>query len=180
MRVALVRIIRDWLESGNGGADAVASLLPLVPRESGDAAPSAPAFDDETQDGFVTRMKGTVDGVTYPCVAVWCDGPLARDAATAMPQEEVRGRVIVAYVARDPESARAGRLGDYVLRACQRSLHRLNRETAAATTARTRGETTLVAITASEVRGGEAMTDDVWITGALALDVLLRDTKPEG
>lgn len=180
MRVQLVRIVRDWLESGNGGADSVSALLSAVPRESGDAAPPVPAFDDETQDGFMARGKATPDGATYPALCVWCDGPLTRDAATNMPHEEVRGRIVVAYLARDVGSEAALRRGDYVLRAAQRSVHRLNRETAAAAAARTRGETYLEAITASEMRGADAMSDDVWITGAFVCDVVLLDMKPEG
>lgn len=182
MLVPLVRMVADWLASGNAGADSVGAMLATVPREAGDALPATPAIDDMTRDGWVARLRATEDGGTYPCLAVWVDQPLEMDAPTADPNTPVTVQVTVGYIARGELTQDEVRTGDYTVRAAARSIARLNRETAAAVAARQRGEMVLEAITAVGYRPPMAMTEigDVWATGSVVLTAKIRETKPEG
>lgn len=175
-----IRVVADWLTSGDTGAASVATLLPLVPRDGGDPAPPALAgVDDETRVAWVARGRLPKPAPTMPRLAVSL--VQASELDSEMLGTYRRGEVTVAvrYFGAKSDAVSGTRDAHYTLRAVRRSLRRLFTDsTPAAVTARTRGTIyveSLLALTEEPVWDSQ---DDAITSGALTLRMAVRDQEP--
>lgn len=164
MMLETVRIVADHLASG--GADGVATLLAAVPRDSGDAAPTAPTVLDETRSLAVAIGRVT----TLPALTVALDEVTDMDPYTAQGTRDAQVALVVRYVVRDATDV-ATRGAYYTLRAVSQSLDRL-------TLPSTRNDISVYSITDLRFLPPMQPLEDQWVVGGLRVVFQVRDNAP--
>lgn len=174
-----IRVVADWLASGDTGAASVNTLLPLVGRDGGDPAPPSIAdVCDETRDAWVARGRLPKPTPTLPLLAVSLVE--ASELDPEMMGSYRRGTVTlsVRYFANKSDAVTGTRDAHYTMRAVRRSVRRLMNESAAAVTARTRGTIYVESCTQMTEAPVWDAQDDAISTGALTLRLTIRDQEP--
>lgn len=181
MSAEAVRLVADWLARVDEGVNAV---LALVPRFSGDSAPTAIAgIYDRARTPWVARGRVPRSGDNPPALplALVMPGEITQDPSVKTSGEgyKVIGgtlEVIVQVVVEDVDTDDGATDLSYYLRAVRGSL--LNYAAAPNTAARTANGVQLVQLTKLAAHEPPAPAEDKRLTGAVAATFTTRETVP--
>jgi hypothetical protein len=181
MSVEAVRLVADWLTHATEGVNPV---LVLVPRFSGDAAPTPLAgIYDRARHGWVARGRVPRSGDNPPTLplALVMPGEITQDPSIKTSAEGTKTiagtlEVIVQVVIEDSDTDDGVTDLSYYLRAIRGSL--LNFATAARASSRTANGVQLVQMTKLAAHEPPAPAEDKRLTGAVAATFTTRETVP--
>jgi hypothetical protein len=164
----IVRIVADWLEDATNGVNA---QLDLVPRDNGDTQPADVAIMDETRDPRAGR--GRVPDDSAPVITVALQG-MTHLTEVITDDGYLAAEVVVQYAAKNVETWKAKRDGNYVLRAAAWSLRRLRRADVSHA-GRTRNSVALITVDPIRFDPWFERVDDTLVIGTLTVPVTARD-----
>ena len=172
MILETLRAVTDALNSEIFGVNV---QIPNVTRDSGDSEPpTISAAYDETRSNAVA--VGTLDNITYPLLAVTLDDTVTLNGEVTSGYRDATITILIRYMTRDSETALARSHGYYTLRATEKALAAYMENTHI--TDRVRNGVQLISSTGVEHIPMLEMYEDAIITGALRVELFIRDTTP--
>lgn len=172
MILETVRIVADWLANGTFGVNAVRTS---VPKDTGVTDFPAVQIFDSTRDGRIGR--GGIPQMLpteLPALLVTpADSPLEQNGAVIRPwPPDARVTVLIRYVVRDMDTAKAERDTSQTIRAVWRSLGSLVTQRTGTTRA---SQVQLIGVTNMQAATLYESSQDTLVTGGVLVTCHVRD-----
>jgi hypothetical protein len=165
MIIEVLRSLADWLNDPTNG---LVAMLGTIALESGDTAPDVGTIADETRNALVAQERLP----SFPGVAVNLKRVAFLDGEVATITRDGKVDVLVRVGRSNQDTENAARDTSYILRAAVKSLRLFFGDS------RERNDIQIYSCNEFSMTSLWAPMDDAIVTGAVAMQVQIRDVSP--